>query len=336
MKRLFLIILSLLLLSFFLGGCVAATKGVKATPEIYQKRASAYEQKDEPQLTLFNWKIAGHLKPADSQIAARINSLNTTISKKAESHYKKGLSYYKKKSFNAARKEFLIALRYDPNHIKSFDYLKNILYGREYFTYEAKKEDTIKKISQKFYQDTEKAFIIDWFNDRDATSKLSAGTVVKIPDLEKEYTTPLIDIKEELSKANNLLKEKKYDEVLPVAQDILAYDPDNKRATYLTNMSYYQIGNRLSSEKKYVESLSFFAKVDSGFKGLKDAISRVKNTIIKLAEEHYRKGVNYFVNEKLKEAIIAWGQALNLYPEHPKAKTNIENAKRLLEKLNKM
>jgi hypothetical protein len=51
------------------------------------------------------------------------------------------------------------------------------------------------------------------------------------------------------------------------------------------------------------------------------------------AEAHYRNGVKHFINEDLELAIEDWKHALELNPDHPKARQDIENAERLLEKL---
>jgi nucleoid-associated protein YgaU len=48
------------------------------------------------------------------------------------------------------------------------------------------------------------------------------------------------------------------------------------------------------------------------------------------AEEHYRKGVNYFLAEDLQGAIREWEETLRLDPEHPNAKKDIEKARSLL------
>jgi tetratricopeptide (TPR) repeat protein len=50
-----------------------------------------------------------------------------------------------------------------------------------------------------------------------------------------------------------------------------------------------------------------------------------------LADEHYRKGVAYFIAEDVQRAIHEWEDALNFDPEHPQARRNLEKAKRLLK-----
>ena len=51
------------------------------------------------------------------------------------------------------------------------------------------------------------------------------------------------------------------------------------------------------------------------------------------AETLYRDGVKQFINEDLEKAITTWKKVLELNPEHPKARQDMENAERLLEKL---
>jgi tetratricopeptide (TPR) repeat protein len=55
-----------------------------------------------------------------------------------------------------------------------------------------------------------------------------------------------------------------------------------------------------------------------------------------LAEAHYLKGVNFFVEEQIEKAIQEWETTLSLEPKHPKAKKDIETARNLLQKLEKI
>ncbi len=66
------------------------------------------------------------------------------------------------------------------------------------------------------------------------------------------------------------------------------------------------------------------------------AFSDVKVVMKKEAEAHYLQGVKYFLNQELSSAIIEWEKTLVLNPDHKKAKENIINARRLLEKYKKV
>jgi tetratricopeptide (TPR) repeat protein len=59
-------------------------------------------------------------------------------------------------------------------------------------------------------------------------------------------------------------------------------------------------------------------------------IQRVSNKAD--AEEHYRKGVSFFLAEDMQRAIREWEEVLSLDPDHPNARRNIEKARNLLRK----
>jgi len=48
------------------------------------------------------------------------------------------------------------------------------------------------------------------------------------------------------------------------------------------------------------------------------------------AEEHYRRGVSYFIAEDLPRAIREWEETMSLDPEHSNARRDIEKARKLL------
>jgi hypothetical protein len=52
-----------------------------------------------------------------------------------------------------------------------------------------------------------------------------------------------------------------------------------------------------------------------------------------MAQIYYRNGVKDFINEDLESAIAEWEKALVCNPDHEKASENIDNARRLLEKI---
>jgi len=53
------------------------------------------------------------------------------------------------------------------------------------------------------------------------------------------------------------------------------------------------------------------------------------------AEVHYKKGVKHFLAQELDQAIEEWEETLQLDPEHPKAKKDLERVRRMRENLKK-
>jgi tetratricopeptide (TPR) repeat protein len=143
-------------------------------------------------------------------------------------------------------------------------------------------------------------------------------------------------IQHELLKAENLLKENKYEESTVLAKKILGYDQSNAAAKKLISTSLCQQGKDLFILKKYAEALRVLDKADPANICAEKIRLGVKKAIKQQAETHYIQGVKYFLNEELQSAIKEWEKTLKLNPEHDKAKKNIENAGSLLEKLKKV
>ena len=142
--------------------------------------------------------------------------------------------------------------------------------------------------------------------------------------------------KQELQRAEALLQSKAYARALTVAQRVLQYDPSNAEASELINRIVCDHGNALVAEKKYAEAMEMVAQGDER----SYCISEIKAAIIthlkKQAETHYLQGVKYFLLEDLQQAINEWEIAVQLDPEHDKARSGIQNARHLLEQLDRV
>ena len=331
-------LISILLLCTVLlfAGCAGPPKGRPLdvlVSEHCQTRALAYEKNSELQLALYNWKIVSKLSPEESRFAKRLADLQADSMRLAEKHFKMGATYFNRNNIKAARKKFLIALRHNPYHKGALDYVKNTLFGKGYVVYVVKAGDTIKDIARAVYKDSGKDFLISHITGLDAGERPVQGTTIMLPVLESELTRQLMDVEKELAKARGLFKLEKYEKVISFAHRILEYDPKNKEAVDLANASYFQIGKQFCLKGEYPRSLETFNQITPGYDGVQEAIAEAHGQMSKQVEMHYTIGVNHFVNEELIKAIEEWEKALALNPEHQKAKSDIENARSLLEKL---
>jgi len=384
----------------------------------YLKKAKTFANNDELQSALFFLKIAAVLSPDDMEIVGKISDLKLTIDNKSKKYFRKGEKFYYQNKIKEARKQFLIALRYNPDHKEALDYLKNKLIPKEYINYTFKKNDSLKIISKKFYKDPELFFLIAYFNSLESDSKPEPGKTLRIPILEPEFNQIFDDRRQDLISAKTLLGKNRFQEVVVITQKILANDPLNKDAIKLKDEAFYQIGIQLRSQKKYFEAIDTFKKITPEYDDVNGAIQEtvqnvllkgehllkekkyeesmdlaekilvydpsntaakklistsfcqqgkdlfiqkkyddalkvlnkadpadgcvetirlgIKNAIKQQAEAHYIQGVKHFLNEELQSAIKEWEKTLKLNPKHDKAKKNIQNARSLLEKLNKV
>ncbi len=322
-----------ILLHFF--GCAGILKDRPSDSQVAERcltRALEYENKGELQKALYHLKIASTLAPEDEQTVARVLTLQATIGRKSEKHFKRGVALFKKDQIKKARTELLIALRYDPYHKKAIEFLKNRLLEKDWVLYEVKRGDTVETIALEVYKDSRMDFFVASFISVDRKSPVP-GSVIQLPLLVMESPFQPINAKAKLTEAQNFFKEKEYEKALSTVQEILAHDPESKEALDLKNISFFRLGKRLALKRKYPESLGMFKNVDPEYKGVKEAIFDVKSNIAKQVELHYRKGVKFFLNEDLESAVAEWGKTLALYPDHQKAKRDIENARRLLKQL---
>ena len=324
-------------------------------PERYRQQAIEYETTNDLPKALQCWEIVKAFHPIDKEAIQKTTALGVQIKTLADQHFKKGLSYYQNRSIPEARKEFLLTLYYNPDHSESLSYLKNQLIEADYISYEVMPRDTLREIAIKIYNDPKKDFLIAYFNDLGKDPKLAPKTILRLPVLDVSQIQPapqprekhmdseeILDApqeapkeiketkKEKLAKAVAYFKDNKFKETAFITEEILLSDPLNKEARDLTNASYYQMGKALHQGKKYREALEQLSRVDPKYRDVKKWIVSVKR---QLAEVHYINGIKYYTQEKLDQAVQEWRETLNLNPQHPKAKGDIENALRLLQKL---
>jgi tetratricopeptide (TPR) repeat protein len=318
--------------------------------DLYRNKAINYEKAEEFLKAIEMWKIFSSLTPADRETIKKIEELQKQADTAAASHFKSGVAHYQKGTAASARKEFLLTLLYNPDHKAALDYLKNKLTGEEPTQYVVKKGDTLPSIAQKFYNDPQKDFLISYFNNIDKQTSLVPDMNLIIPILEisepekpkeeydstpeeEEEAPPAADIAGLLAKATELLNAKKYRDAIPAAENILKYESTNSAALNIVNTANYELGKIANAARNYTEALKYFRKVNPGFRDVKNVIISTQNL---LAEVRYNMGVKLYVGEKIEQAISEWKEALALNPKHPRAGRDIENAKNLLKKIQKL
>ncbi|MFP4444989.1 MAG: tetratricopeptide repeat protein [Desulfosudaceae bacterium] len=143
-------------------------------------------------------------------------------------------------------------------------------------------------------------------------------------------------IEKKLKLAGQYLDADQYDQVVPLAEEILTTDPDNSRAVALRNEASYRWGERLFHNGDYQEALQMMKRLPSDYRDAESFKERIHRKMLVQAEALYKIGVMHFINEDLEKAIDSWEKTRALNPEHPSAQKDIENAKNLLEEYEKI
>ncbi len=140
------------------------------------------------------------------------------------------------------------------------------------------------------------------------------------------------DLAKKLESAQSYLDRGDFPETMDAAEEILDQHPDNAQARELLNLAGYASGKMLLEKGQEKEAIERLNKVDPEYSDTAQLLSLARARTKATAETLYRDGVKHFINEDLERAIAAWQEALNLNPDHPKARQDMENATRLLEK----
>jgi tetratricopeptide (TPR) repeat protein len=416
-----------IVIAAILCGCTATWQGlrtaVSAPSERYREKAQQYENRDELQQALFTWRVVAHLEKENSDAGQQIQRVQLAIAKAARHHFQLGLKHYRSGEYPKARREFLITLRYQPDHHQAYYYLKTRLQNPEQATYRVQRGDSYIRIATKIYKDPSKAYIIAYFNGLDPRKPLLIGKTLLLPSLDPSYLQPRSNIKALLDQARKAYQQKRYDQVVTLTRKIQKEIPGHSKAARLADAAHFDKGMQLLKRKRYLAAIEQFKQVSRDYKGRNQAIAKARNHIKQLeveeklveaqqhlrsnawnsvisvtekildqdpnhaqakmlfsnasynlgkqmldrgdvakavalleridpsyedtgqlisvararmksqAESLYRDGVKHFINEDLEMAIKEWKRALKLNPEHPKARQDIENAERLLDKL---
>jgi tetratricopeptide (TPR) repeat protein len=140
-----------------------------------------------------------------------------------------------------------------------------------------------------------------------------------------------VDIK--LKEARRLLSNGAWDSVINVTEEILKQDPGNDEAKMLFSNASYKLGKRLLDRGQADKAMHVLSRIEPSYEDTGQLLSVARARMKAQAEALYRDGVKQFVNEELEKAIKTWKKVLKLNPGHAKARQDMENAQRLLEKL---
>jgi tetratricopeptide (TPR) repeat protein len=97
-----------------------------------------------------------------------------------------------------------------------------------------------------------------------------------------------------------------------------------------------QMAEDLYDQGNYLKARTVLEQTGQDFPGRDTAFARIQAKLDQKAEYHYKKGVKYFVDEKLEEAISEWQETLRLNPEHRNGRISLKQARDLLDKYKKI
>lgn len=449
------IILAVLLLILVSGCSTTSRKSNTQLSQEYLSKAQENEKQGRLVEALEQYKLAIAVDPKNQLAQEKSTSIERELNKIAEEHYKTGLRFHSRGRYNEARKEFLTALRYNPEHAGAKDKLtttrKEIEQVKRYIVHTIQPDESISTLAQKYYGDYRKFHLIAEYNELEDATKVSVGQEIKIPVVEgipiiadratiqtetgespesmpgeiitvKRSVTHIVQPGESLSKlaamyygdytkydiiaefngltqgtsvrvgqelkipevegvpflakatveeekqvpmiqeppatekviekpkeeetptfedqtANyrelgiELYKNKEYADAITELNKVLNVNPSDSSAREYIAKSHFQQGLTLFRKEQYLKARDEFKaslENDQDCKKCNENIRKCEDTY---KEIHYNKGLEYFGDQKLADAIGEWESVYALDPNYKDVSNNLTKARTLLERL---
>jgi len=276
-----------------------------------QDDASQLERAGRLRESLERWKIIMAIDPQYPGASQKKTEIEAKIKEQSNRHIAAGKELLQRREKQGAERELLAALRLDPLNREALEQL----YQSE----------------QQLGEQT--AF---------ARPLRKGGVGVKSqPGQSGDAKSPPLDEAEEeetgeevsLAEAAELFRRGDYLAAIDAFSRVLAQQPGLREAVEYQKLAYYNQGVAYIAKENYAEALKMFERlrrIQPDFKRLSHYMQTARE---KLADQHYLAGIRHFKEQKLKEAIEEWDQALALNPKLESARRSQERARRLLKSL---
>ena len=134
----------------------------------------------------------------------------------------------------------------------------------------------------------------------------------------------------------SLLEEGEYLAALHEFQKVLNTDPSRKQVREYMAWAHYRQGEVLFNHAQYLEARNHFQKAlvfDQDWKACKEYLQRAEEAY---KEVHYLKGIQYFEEERLGEAIEEWELVSSNDPNYKQVQNYLLRAQKLLDKIQQL
>jgi len=182
-------IISVVFLLVLMVGCATfGTKSPETLAKEYTEKAQQYEKKGDLVEALKQYKLVLTVDPANQLAQQKRAVLEPQLQKLAEEHYKNGIKFYNKGEYGPARKEFLTALRYNPEHANAKAKLtatsKDLGRVKRYIVHTVQADESISTLAERYYGDYRKFHFIAEYNELEDATQVRVGQDIKIPVIE--------------------------------------------------------------------------------------------------------------------------------------------------------
>jgi tetratricopeptide (TPR) repeat protein len=327
----------------------------------HREEARALERDGNLRRALDEWKIALTINPDDAAARESQKALEGRIERTVAEKIEAGRAALARGVQAEARRQLLAALALDPANRTAFGLLQTEAREAEFLTYTVRQGDTLQSLAQRYYGDRSRSEVIWETNQLPPNPRLTAGMLLKIPEIPgvpfihpdarrpapapptaaptpgAAKTEPPKDEPPEVNpllvEAREALERNDYVDAISDVDKLLAGSPGNRDAIAIKKQALYQQGKAQFAERKYDASYRALAQLAKLQPDYEDSPALLRQARTRVVEQHYSQGVKLYREEKLAEAVSEWQTVLELDPQHPNARRNIDQAERLLKAL---
>jgi len=345
------------------GGIVPTQR--QALVASYNERAQALETDGRLREALEARKIALTVDPDNAAARDGLRALQAKIDGLISQRLAEGRASQARGAQVAARRSFLGVLALDPENRAAFEALREQTPDVEGLPHIVRAGETLPGLAQQYYGNRALGEVIAEANQLAPNARLSAGTHLKIPEVPGVAlirpgarrdppraplpgpgappavpATPASVQREEPAEVNPLLAEAReslerqdYATALGDADRLLASTPGNAEAQALKRSALYGLGKTQYDQKQYKDSYATLGQLVKLAPNHEDAAKLLRQSRSRLIDDHFGRGIRYYREEKLPEAIAEWKAVLEIDPQHIAARKNLEQSERLLKSL---
>lgn len=130
-----------------------------------------------------------------------------------------------------------------------------------------------------------------------------------------------------------LFKSEKYPEAIVEFQKVLSVYPEDKKALDYCSRSHFQIAQTLFEKQDYLQAREQFKAALRYNNKCQECHNYIDKSETLYKDVHYKKGMKYYGNEQLVEAIEEWELVIGLDPTYKRVDYLINKAQTILQKL---
>ena len=233
----------------------------------YLQTGKEYEDKGNLAEAYKQYKLALTVSPKNQEAVKGIDRLEKELLKWAEKYYREGMKFYNQGKYRPARRKFLTALKFWPDHSRALKMLtppKHVKY-KKYIEHIIKPGESLSKIAMIYYGDYRKFSIIAEYNNIADATLTHVGQKIRVPEIEGvPFLTEKQEVKPEEARAAEVKeKEEPVDkEVKEELEEPVDEEVEEELEETVDEVKIYRDqGVEFFNKMKYQEAITEFNKV---------------------------------------------------------------------------